>query len=49
MDENQIKAAGLNVSLEHVDFMVGTKDLSIKAETEDGKFFDVFIGGDWAI
>ena len=49
MDENQIKAAGLNVSLEHVDFMVGTKDLSIKAETEDGKFFDVFIGGDCAI
>ena len=49
MDENQIKAAGLNVSLEHVDFMVGTKDLSIKAETEDGKIFDVFKGGDWAI
>ena len=49
MNEDELKAAGLNCSVEHVDFMVGTKDLSIVCETEDGKTFDVFKNGEWAI
>ena len=49
MNEDELKAAGLNCSVEHVDFMVGTKDLSIVCETEDGKKFDVFKNGEWAI
>ena len=49
MTEDELKAAGLNCSVEHVDFMVGTKDLSIVCETEDGKTFDVFKNGEWAI
>lgn len=49
MDKEQLHAAGLNTSLEHVDFMVGAKDLSIKCETEDGKILDVFVNGEWVI
>ena len=49
MNEDELKVAGLNCSVEHVDFMVGTKDLSIVCETEDGKKFDVFKNGEWAI
>lgn len=49
MNEEQLKAAGLNTSLEHVDFMVGSRDLSIKCETEEGKIFDVFVNGEWVI
>ena len=49
MTEEDLKKAGLNCSVEHVDFMVGTKDLSIVCETEDGKTFDVFKDGEWAI
>ena len=49
MNEDELKVAGLNCSVEHVDFMVGTKDLSIVCETEDGKTFDVFKNGEWAI
>lgn len=49
MTEDELKAAGLNCSVEHVDFMVGTKDLSIVCETEDGKTFDVFKNGEWVI
>lgn len=49
MNEDELKDAGLNCSVEHVDFMVGTKDLSIVCETEDGKTFDVFKNGEWAI
>ena len=47
MTTEQLLEKGLNDSLEHVDFMVGTKDLSITAETEDGKTITVFKDGDW--
>lgn len=49
MSAEQRDQAGLNTSLEHVDFMVGTKDLSIKAKTRGGKEIDIFKDGDWAI
>ena len=48
MTTEQLLEKGLNDSLEHVDFMVGTKDLSITAQTEDGKTMVVFENGDWA-
>lgn len=46
--EEQVKA-GLNDSIEHVDFMVGTPDLSITATTESGEEIVIFRDGDWAI
>lgn len=39
---------GINDSAIHVDFMIGTKDLEIKAETRDGKTVQIFKNGNWA-
>lgn len=36
-DSKELEAIGLNSSKNHVDFMIGTKDLSVEAETENGK------------
>ncbi len=42
------KALGLNQSITHVDFMVGTQDLSITGLTHDGKEIPVFVNGNFA-
>ncbi len=47
MSEEELKKHGLNVSLEHTDFMVGTADLTITATTADGKTLSIFKNGDW--
>ena len=39
---------GLNDSATHVDFMLGTDDLSIDGITADGTAVPVFRGGEWA-
>lgn len=48
MTEQERLNAGLNHSLEHVDFMIGTQDLSIVG-IKDGKEYPVFINGEFAI
>ena len=48
MSEEEKMAAGLNNSLTHVDFMVGTRDLSIVGTTHDGKEIPVFLDGNFA-
>ncbi len=48
MDEEAQKAAGLNRSMTHVDFMVGTRDLSIVGTTHDGREIPVFVDGNFA-
>ncbi len=48
MTEEEQKAAGLNQSITHVDFMVGTADLSIVGTTHDGKEVPVFVNGNFA-
>ena len=45
----QRQAVGLNDSLIHVDFMIGSHDLSIIANTFDGKTVEIFKDGNWAI
>ena len=35
--KEELKALGLNDSKNHIDFMIGTKDLQIEAETANGK------------
>ena len=40
---------GINDSMIHVDFMVGTKDLSIVGIDKDGKKHQIFKDGNWAI
>ncbi len=47
--EEEIKAIDLNVSMIHVDFMIGSEDLSIVAETYEGKTIQIFKDGTWAI
>ena len=44
----QCKEKGINDSMIHVDFMIGTEDLSITAITRDGKKIPVFENGNWA-
>ncbi len=39
---------GINNSMIHVDFMIGSSDLSIDAHLRDGKVVPIFINGTWA-
>ena len=49
MTKDELKAHGLNDSITHVDFMIGTSDLSIMGTTQDGKEIPVFVNGNFAI
>ena len=49
MDKEELKAQGLNDSIAHVDFMVGTADLSIVGTTHDGREVPVFVDGNFAL
>ena len=40
---------GVNNSMIHVDFMIGSKDMSITGVTKDGKRVSIFENGNWAI
>ena len=48
MTEEERVAAGLNKSITHVDFMVGTADLNIDGYTADGRCVPVFREGNFA-
>lgn len=49
MSKEELKAHGLNDSITHVDFMVGTADLSITGRTHDGKEVPIFVNGNFAL
>ena len=44
----ELDSYGINDSLTHVDFMVGSNDLDIIGETYDGKQIQIFKSGNWA-
>ena len=48
MDEAALLARGVNQSITHVDFMIGTPDLSITGTTRDGREIPVFVDGNFA-
>jgi len=48
MSKEELYQQGINDSLTHVDFMMGTKDLSIEATLEDGSTFMIFKDGNFA-
>ena len=48
LDEAGLLARGVNQSVVHVDFMVGTPDLSITGITRDGREIPVFVNGNFA-
>lgn len=48
MSEEELLSNGINQSKNHVDFMIGTPDLQIEAETEKGKV-KIFENGNFSI
>jgi len=48
MSKQELEINGLNDSITHEDFMVGTKDLSIIGTTQDGKQIPIFVSGNFA-
>ena len=48
LSKDELKKRGLNDSITHVDFMVGTADLSIVGTTHDGREIPVFVDGNFA-
>lgn len=46
--EEQLHGMGINDSIVHEDFMIGTEDLSIVALTRDGRRIDIFKDGNFA-
>ncbi|WP_028550898.1 aminopeptidase [Paenibacillus sp. UNC451MF] len=48
MSKEELLQRGANVSLTHVDFMIGSADLEIDGELADGTIEPVFRKGNWA-
>ena len=48
LSDEEAAAAGLNDSMVHVDFMIGSADMIIEGLCEDGKIVPIFINGNWA-
>lgn len=48
MTPEQVQALGVNDSMVHKDFMIGTEDLSITATCRDGHEVPIFRNGTWA-
>ncbi len=46
--DKEIESFGINHSLSHVDFMIGSKDMDIIGITEDGKEVQIFKDGNFA-
>lgn len=49
MSEQELKDAGANHSLTHVDFMFGSEDLDVVGKTKDGTCIQVFKNGNFVI
>ena len=48
MTHEEREAKGVNHSILHVDFMVGSDDMHIRGQRADGVWEDVFVNGRWA-
>ena len=48
MTKEQLLEKGINDSLTHVDFMIGTSDLKIVGTTKTGQKVDIFVDGNFA-
>ncbi|CAI6019353.1 aminopeptidase [Cohnella sp. JJ-181] len=48
MSPDELRAAGVNASVVHVDFMIGSADMDIDGILSDGRTVPVFRGGNWA-
>ncbi len=48
LSKEELAKRGVNDSINHIDFMVGTKDLSITGIEADGTKTPIFVNGNWA-
>jgi aminopeptidase len=48
MTLEEIRAKGINNSMSHVDFMIGSEDLDVVGYDKDGKKYQIFKKGNWA-
>ena len=48
MSRGELAEKGLNDSMIHVDFMIGSKDMQITGITEKGERIAIFKDGNWA-
>ncbi|QJC51740.1 aminopeptidase [Paenibacillus albicereus] len=48
LSQEELAARGLNTSLTHVDFMIGSADMNIDGIAEDGSAEPIFRAGNWA-
>ena len=46
--DDEAHALGINDSVTHVDFMIGTADMAISAICADGREVKIFENGEWA-
>ncbi|AEI39088.1 aminopeptidase [Paenibacillus mucilaginosus] len=49
LSQEELKARGLNTSITHVDFMIGSAEMDIDGITADGTTVPLFRKGNWAI
>ncbi|WP_018756364.1 aminopeptidase [Paenibacillus terrigena] len=49
MTREELDASGVNASITHVDFMIGSANMDIDGIQQDGTVVPVFRGGNWAI
>lgn len=48
LEEGQLESLGINVSITHVDFMIGSAEMDIDGILPDGKEQPIFRKGNWA-
>ncbi len=49
LSKQELKERGVNDSTEHIDFMIGTPDLTVTGIKKDGSKFIIFKDGEWTI
>ncbi|WP_413385453.1 aminopeptidase [Bacillus velezensis] len=49
MSDKELELAGINKSITHVDFMIGSAEMNIDGVTEKGEQVPIFRNGNWAI
>ncbi len=49
LGDDEVHKRGMNTSTSHVDFMIGSRDLSITGIDKGGKEIPIFVNGNWAI
>lgn len=48
MTQEELETCGINSSMIHVDFMIGSEDMKITGTTKDGEKVSIFENGTWA-